>query len=112
MAAPGSESLNKVTFVTFENQRFWRTKFTDKTMPGERSSWSDAAGAMHLPKESFKLPGPEWAWRTTWLPDVNSDQTDEEGWMYAIDFNSPWSAKSGAFDVVRRRKWARVCLRS
>jgi len=72
-------------------------------------------GVMHLPKESFKLPTPangggrEWEWEDIWHVEKIPEFTDSNGWQYAVDFNSNFHGHKNLLDVVRRRKWVRVC---
>ena len=61
-----------------------------------------------LPKETFKLPGPQWAWEDIWHVEKMPEFTDTEGWQYAVDFQSNFHSIKGLFDAVRRRKWVRV----
>lgn len=75
----------------------------------ERGNWSDKDGELYLPKESFSLPGKEWGWDTIWYIDKHNEFTDESGWTYAIDFTSNFHKRQNTFDVVRRRKWVRMC---
>lgn len=83
--------------------------WTSRMFPGERSNWSDYNGVMNLPKDSFKLPGKNWEWQDIWYVEKLPEFTDEQGWQYAVDFNANFHAQKGLFDVVRRRKWVRVC---
>lgn len=66
-------------------------------------------GDMQLPKDSFKLPAKDWEWEDIWHVDKHPEFTDDEGWSYAVDFSSPFHKHQGLFDVVRKRKWVRVC---
>jgi len=109
------QQIQKKTFVTYENERIWVGIWTTKLFPGERSNWSDINGAMHLPKESFSLPTPangggkEWEWEDIWHVEKIPEFTDANGWQYAVDFNSNFHGHKNLLDVVRRRKWVRVC---
>ncbi len=76
--------------------------------PGERANFSDYNGMMTLPKESFKLPSNQWEWEDIWHVEKLPEFTDNEGWSYSIDFNSPFHSAKGMLDAVRRRKWVRV----
>jgi tectonin beta-propeller repeat-containing protein 1 len=71
-----------------------------------RWHWSDECGLAHRPKDSFQLPSGSWRWDTEWLVDYN--QTDEEGWRYAIDFPTSYHTEKSFRDCVRRRRWSRV----
>ena len=64
---------------------------------------------MNLPKDSFKLPGKDWEWEDIWHVEKTPDQTDPDGWQYALDFNYNFHGTKGIFDSVRRKKWVRVC---
>ena len=44
---------------------------------------------MYLPKDSFKLPGKDWEWEDIWHVDKHPEFTDDEGWIYSVDFGSP-----------------------
>ena len=70
----------------------------------ERNNWSDQKGDMYLPKDSFKLPGKDWEWEDIWHVDKHPEFTDDEGWIYSVDFGSPGHKYQGIFDVVRKRK--------
>ncbi|TNV82072.1 hypothetical protein FGO68_gene11220 [Halteria grandinella] len=96
-------------FVTYENERIWLGVWTSRMFPGERANWSDQQGVMQLPKDSFKLPNGNWEWADIWHVEKLPEFTDEQGWQYAVDFNGNFHAQKGLFDVVRRRKWLRVC---
>jgi hypothetical protein len=101
------------TFITYENNRWWiGAGFRGATGPGERSEWSDWTGRNETPKECFQLPSPDSAWR--WTGDweiVKGPKTDEDGWEYAADFTKQFRASKGTLDLVRRRKWARTCIK-
>ncbi len=77
--------------------------------PGERAHWSDLNGLMNIPKDSFKLPGKDWEWEDIWYVEKQREFTDDNGWQYAVDFGSNFHGTKALFDVVRRRKWIRVC---
>ncbi len=64
---------------------------------------------MNLPKDSFKLPGKDWEWEDIWHVDKHPEFTDDDGWIYSVDFTAPGHKYQGIFDVVRKRKWVRVC---
>jgi hypothetical protein len=43
-----------------------------------------------------------------WEPAIDKDTTDENGWMYAVQFKSDrWNSKPTPGDQVRRRMWCR-----
>jgi len=99
------------TFITYENNRWWvGAGFTSTTYPGERGEWSDYKGKTDAPKDSFKLPSAAWRWVDDWKV-VKSATTDEEGWEFAADFTKQFRATKGPLDFVRRRKWARTCIK-
>lgn len=55
------------------------------------------------------MPGKEWEWEDIWYVEKVADVTDDEGWQYAVDFKGPFHKQQGLIDVIRRRKWIRVC---
>lgn len=91
-------SLKTRVYRVYENQRLWLSKWTNCTLPHERSNWSDINGDP-FDRDSVKLPeGFEW-----------SDVWHFEGdWEYAFDFNKSFHAQPGFFDYVRRRCWVRT----
>ncbi|CDW73311.1 tectonin beta-propeller repeat-containing protein 1 [Stylonychia lemnae] len=103
------KQIQRKIFVTYENQRWWLSSWTSTLLPGERHSWSDQKGEMQLPKEAFKLPSKDWEWEDIWHVDKHPEFTDDDGWSYGVDFSSPFHKHQGMFDVVRKRKWVRVC---
>lgn len=64
---------------------------------------------MLLPKDNFKLPSKDWEWETIWYVDKHPEFNDDDGWSYANDFGGNFHKAQGTFDVVRRRKWIRIC---
>ena len=78
-------------------------------MVTERDVWSDKGGQLNIPKSTFKLPSKDWKWLEEWQVYIDDD-TDTEGWSYASDFSAiRYSNKCGSMDLVRRRKWTRIC---
>jgi hypothetical protein len=58
--------------------------------------------------EKYSLPDETWEWIGEWTIE-SSDDVDEEGWGYALEFSKPYHKKQQTFDYVRRRKWIRIC---
>jgi hypothetical protein len=104
-----AKGMNKKAFITYENQRWWLSNWTGALLPGERNNWSDMNGDLNLPKETFKIPGIDWEWEDIWYVDKHLEFQDDDGWSYGVDFASPFHKHQGLFDVVRKRKWVRVC---
>jgi len=72
--------------------------------PGSREMLSDEARFLSPPCELDKMFKP----KSKWVTDIN-DSTDEEGWRYALAWNSStWDLKPALFDVVRKRRWTRI----
>jgi hypothetical protein len=42
---------------------------------------------------------------------INLEETDEEGFSYGSDFAGAWRKGKKMLDVVRRRRWVRLCVR-
>ena len=78
--------------------------------PNERGAWTDKNGKKQIAKDEHKLPGKTWVWKTIWFVEKHPDQTDDDGWTYATDFRSKFKKNKGMGDLVRRRKWVRVCV--
>ena len=55
------------------------------------------------------MPDKYWEWVDIWHIEKNDEFTDDNGWQYAVDFKSNYHKSSGLLDVVRKRKWVRIC---
>eukprot|EP00116_Pleurobrachia_bachei_P002299 sb/3462561/ len=71
------------------NQQFLACGNNDK-----RDHWVDRSGNKVESDNQYRLPGPSWRWVSLWQVHV-TDNTDTEGWMYARNFHSTFSPKSG-----------------
>jgi len=100
----------------WENQR-------RKPLKGFSAEWlfasdpppfSDSTGAPRY-KESVNLPHPSagsaggisWAWLSDWELEATQD-TDAEGWAFAMHWNKAWHTERGRSNLVRHRRWFRV----
>ncbi|KAI9268865.1 integral peroxisomal membrane peroxin-domain-containing protein [Phascolomyces articulosus] len=117
------------TFVLYENQRAWPFgQWESKTLPVERTPWTDDANEPVPAKNAFTLPKPvertindlsrpftayhktwNWTWiDTEWHLDFETAQVDELGWEYGT---MAWTLfdrqpKKGWMST-RRRRWIR-----
>lgn len=73
----------------------------------DRSCWTDFGGSKVLKPELQGPPSPLWGWTGDWRVQAIDGLTDEEGWMYAADWNREWVAKKSFGKFVRRRLWVR-----
>lgn len=49
-----------------------------RTLPTDRSSFSDESGSLTQPRESFELPSDGWKWEQPWMIDLNEQLYDKE----------------------------------
>uniref|UniRef100_A0A914WUD5 Peroxin/Ferlin domain-containing protein n=1 Tax=Plectus sambesii TaxID=2011161 RepID=A0A914WUD5_9BILA len=100
----------RVVEETFENERWYMLLgWSSRTLPTDRSNYSDRQGDNSTPKNSFHLPSDGWVWQDPWTVDLNEIEYDKTGWQYAFNFSSKDFKNthfSGAF--VRRRRWTRT----
>ncbi|CAE7449152.1 Vps13 [Symbiodinium sp. CCMP2592] len=97
----------------------WQKPFLP-TEPEHQQCWMDAGLQVRHPLldpqrfgRSTTKPGPPmkslrlWRPKGTWQLEVNLDETDGEGWVYAPIWGSTdWQLEPRVFiDVVRKRKW-------
>uniref|UniRef100_A0A914ZTB6 Chloride channel protein n=1 Tax=Parascaris univalens TaxID=6257 RepID=A0A914ZTB6_PARUN len=95
---------------TFENQRWYPgIGWSARTLPTDRSSFSDESGFLTQPRESFKLPSDGWKWEQPWMIDLNEQLYDKEGWQYSFNFevNAHFRNAPTMTSFVRRRRWLR-----
>ncbi|XP_057681391.1 tectonin beta-propeller repeat-containing protein 1 isoform X2 [Corythoichthys intestinalis] len=95
---------------TYENQR-WNPVdgFSERLLPSDRWQWSDVTGLQHQPPSNFTLPSSNWEWEGDWYVDENfeGEDTEKEGWTYAIDFPAVYTKDKKWNSCVRRRRWLR-----
>uniref|UniRef100_A0A8C4ZZN1 Tectonin beta-propeller repeat-containing protein 1 n=1 Tax=Gadus morhua TaxID=8049 RepID=A0A8C4ZZN1_GADMO len=95
---------------TYENQR-WNPVdgFSERLLPSDRWQWSDVAGLVHQPLDSFDLPSSGWEWEADWYADENfeAEPTEKGGWTYAMDFPATYTKDKKWNSCVRRRRWLR-----
>jgi len=98
-----------------ENQRrlpLFSEFSSQNLIPTEREQWSDVHGKpktkiMHSTLETNKLLPPGWEWVDEWHID-KTEETDEEGWQYAFNWEFKFAKQSNSTTHVRRRRWART----
>ncbi|DBA01713.1 TPA: hypothetical protein N0F65_010364, partial [Lagenidium giganteum] len=96
----------------YENQYYHIVKQWCYDMQGDanhRRRWSQVNDS-NVTSDSFeevapKVPATHSA--EGWTLDVS--QGDENGWMYAINFQGPWQKDMTTLAKVRRRKWINKC---
>jgi len=100
-----TECQRRHTPVTdFSAAHLWPTDF--------HGEWSDERMERRLKDgvDSVQLPA-RWEWVEegwSWSnPSAVERETDHEGWEYAINWDTPFSAKVFALALVRRRRWVR-----
>ena len=57
-----------------------------RRLPSDRWAWSDETGTYNCPKEGYRLPSSQWQWIGDWEVVYVQDETDDDGWQYAVDF--------------------------
>jgi hypothetical protein len=98
----------------YENQRrltALRPYSADDMLSWEdRAAWSNETGTQrYSAAEAVALPdGDGWRWVGDWRVDLDSGGRAEDGWQYAIHWNSGWLATSSVLTHVRRRRWVRL----
>ena len=100
---------NLIKFELYENERWWVIAGWTKNLVGNRPNWCRVDKPYEFcDKTKIFLPDDEdnkYQWSAGWKIEIN-DNTDENGWEYADDFDSEFS-KNEKFKYVRRRKWVR-----
>ena len=113
MSAPSShdEIGSTAAFAVYENQRWFPIKgWTSSLLPTDRAHFSDKTGKLTLSMESYPLPA-SYAWLGGWTVVVSEEDTDAEGWRYAVDFPAHYQHRQGPTTMVRRRRWQRMAER-
>eukprot|EP01136_Pigoraptor_vietnamica_P023596 Opistho-1_new@6525 len=92
----------------YENQRsgLFGGFTTAWLLPTERRAWSDKNGNEMVSKDELQLPDGSWTWATEWEVEKRKG-VDEEGWEYAVNWNTGWVDRVNSHTFVRRRKWIR-----
>ena len=57
-----------------------------RRLPSDRCNWSDMSGLYERTREGYMLPSSQWQWVGQWTVDTKPEQTDKDGWQYAVDF--------------------------
>ena len=116
----------------FENQRrltTFRPYGTADLLPLDPGSWSDEGfkeryveiDLVPLPPPPAPAPllpprvggggsgggGGAWCWVGEWRVDREGGGKGNDGWQYALNWNTGWLSSSNAITLVRRRRWTR-----
>jgi hypothetical protein len=116
----GGSPHHVLTAEAYENQRYYLVAgWSAHLLPGERPPWSSRCGTQRRPivDERGRDPPVGWEWAEAWHLEVRPDEVglpdDSDGWLYASSFGSDsWAGTRRWDDVVRRRRWARLCVRA
>lgn len=100
-----------IAFRVYENQRWYPIRgWSTSLLPTDRSGFSDKAGKQTFDCSKFPMP-PGYAWiDQEWTRDV-TENTDAEGWRYAVDFPAHFHREKSATSMVRRRQLVRRAVR-
>ncbi|XP_014095584.2 tectonin beta-propeller repeat-containing protein [Bactrocera oleae] len=100
----------RVKEESYENERWLPIEgFSKKLLPTDRYKFSSVDGGVERNIDKIRLPSMAWQWDGEWHLDLDMDgqQLNEDGWMYALDFPATYSVKNSWNSYVRRRKWVR-----
>jgi hypothetical protein len=111
---PSPRLTCRLEFTVLETERLfplfgWGTK----RLPTDRPAWANLSGKItaNTDKVSSLLAQGfhqgRLQWDDDWTLVIRSDETDKDGWEYAIDFPQSFHAQKHMTDFVRRRKWVR-----
>eukprot|EP01083_Nonionella_stella_P214903 773935_1 len=81
--------------VVYENQRYLVKRWASPYLPKDRPHWSDVNGTFKTQGSvNNKLPL-NWKWLDNeWQIEIIENETDNDGWQYAPDFNAVnWAPK-------------------
>lgn len=98
----------RVKEESYENERWLPIEgFSKKLLPTDRYKFSSVDGGVERNIDKIRLPSMAWQWDGEWHLDLDMDgqQLNEDGWMYALDFPATYSVKNSWNSYVRRRKW-------
>eukprot|EP01012_Entosiphon_sulcatum_P065160 TRINITY_DN9402_c0_g1_i1.p1 TRINITY_DN9402_c0_g1~~TRINITY_DN9402_c0_g1_i1.p1 ORF type:complete len:779 (-),score=68.51 TRINITY_DN9402_c0_g1_i1:46-2382(-) len=103
----GERKHNRGAEEVWENQRYYTRQGWDAPDPANACVFSTENAQQTHGMECVELPaGCEWS--GNWRIAIDEKETDDEGWMYANDWNSTrWAPKAGWHSYVRRRRWVR-----
>lgn len=111
---PSPRLMCKLEFTVLETQRvFPLFGWGSKRLPTDRPAWANLSGKVtgntdkvsSLLNQGFHQGRLQWD--DEWTLLIRSDETDTEGWEYAIDFPQSFHAQKHVSDFVRRRRWIR-----
>ncbi|GAB5364081.1 hypothetical protein AAMO2058_000938700 [Amorphochlora amoebiformis] len=92
---------------TWENERNYFASWSSRLLPTDRFQWSSKDGSTRGDRSSFTLPSKKWEWDGYWRVKAGED-TDSQGWEYAVDFGWSWGRIQTGKTFTRRRKWVRT----
>jgi len=99
------------TVEAYENERrltVLRSYSAQDLFPLDYAHFSDEAGKQRWASLAHvTLPGDGWRWVSPWRADIEGGTKNEQGWQFAIHFNTGWLGMSNALTHVRRRRWVR-----
>lgn len=95
----------KKIFYVYEYQRWWLGSWGEPYR--NEHKWSDQQGKLNVLPRTKAPPGYEWTGE--WRVMINLDETDEEGFQYSSDFLTSFHREKKLLDVIRRRRWTRLC---
>eukprot|EP01012_Entosiphon_sulcatum_P048237 TRINITY_DN6657_c0_g1_i2.p1 TRINITY_DN6657_c0_g1~~TRINITY_DN6657_c0_g1_i2.p1 ORF type:complete len:1408 (+),score=258.18 TRINITY_DN6657_c0_g1_i2:46-4224(+) len=95
--------------TTFENERWFPFKgWSNKLLATDRPGWSSIDGKQERRRERLRAPR-GYQWDGEWRIRINQD-TDKDGWTYAVDFPvAQYAPAQTSLAMVRRREWVRDC---
>jgi hypothetical protein len=100
---------NLIKFELYENERWWVIAGWTKNLMGMRPTWCRVDKPDEFcDKSKIFLPSDEnnkYQWSADWKIEINNG-TDDNGWEYADDLESPFG-KDDKYKYIRRRKWVR-----
>ena len=114
-----------IEYHVFENQRRVFLEWGSRHLLSfERTAYTDESGSIACPFNNHDVkfnPPKGYEWRDDskdqWLVDKEYTNTDEEGWVYGIDFGyimqnlrAGRSTTTSQLRSVRRRRWKRIAV--
>ncbi|XP_058805378.1 tectonin beta-propeller repeat-containing protein isoform X2 [Phymastichus coffea] len=95
---------------TYENERWLPLEgFSGRLLPTDRYHFSNQDGTVNRSRDKVKLPSMAWQWEGDWYIEtlLDGQPLDHDGWTYAVDFPTTYTATKQWKSCVRRRKWVR-----